>query len=170
MLDKYIHGSSPTKNDLSFTYFVGLFGGVSVLFFYLNYNLAWWQLLILFLIAADIFGGVIANISLSTNEFYYKNRKLQVIFLLVHIVHILALVYAFGLNLFSHLIFFLYLFFASVIVITLHKKDFQKHVAISFVIFGIFLSTIYLQTFLAWFYPIFMLKLIYGFSVKQSQK
>ena len=81
-----LHGEETTVFNLIIVY---LFGIISALIIVLYANsveyISLWKLILLFIISVDIFSGIIANFSFSTNKYYREHRKLRFIFILLHV-------------------------------------------------------------------------------------
>ena len=90
-----VHGNSSTIGELTVVYGFGLLVGTSLLYISNKETkqrplsekpLKTWQKLLLFTVGVDIAGGVIANLTKSTSNYYASNGKLSLPLLLVLIV------------------------------------------------------------------------------------
>jgi hypothetical protein len=169
---KYLDGENPSISDQMLIYTTGILIGVLLVATAKFQNLGWnvWQYIIGFTLTADLVGGVISNITKSTNSFYQKSNTLSLIFLLVHFIQPLLLTIFFGVSVSTGLFLYLFMLFSSLFVRFLCSKHYQKQTALALVTIGIIISTLYFSspTIFSWFAGVYFLKLIYAFSVRQS--
>lgn len=168
-LTKFLDGENPNKIDLILTYTTGTLLAVLLLITAHFQNLNWsvWQSTIVFIVTADLAGGVISNLTKSTDTFYQKNNSLSTIFLIVHFIQPLLLIIFFNFSLYIFWFIYLYMFFSSLIIRFLIPNAYQKQVAgglvvIGFVLFSVFFS---LPQIFLWFPFVYFFKLIFAFSV-----
>ncbi|MCB2202390.1 hypothetical protein KQH56_00130 [bacterium] len=71
-LSTYLYGEHPKKRDVLFSTIAGILTGGFVLFILIGSNpaLRWWQILIVVVIAFDLGSGTVANFLPSTRQFY----------------------------------------------------------------------------------------------------
>ena len=162
-----LFGRETTRLDV----FVILFGSFALAF--ATQILCWGSELsiakkiILAFISLDIGGGIIANFTEGTNNYYAENVKKRYVFIAIHILQPLILTWIFPNNLFPILILAGYILMSSFIVTSIKRKYIQKTVAIIMLLFSIILlflvnlSTQALQLILL----IYSIKLILAFSV-----
>lgn len=125
-----------------------------------------WQKIVVLALLVDISGGVIANLSFGTNEYYRQKAKRRLIFLLVHVQPlVLMLVYpqywiiCLGTWLFTVL---------SAYLVTRIKGTFQSLVAMFFTglgIVGLFILGKELPQLLLLLLLFYLLKVCYSFAV-----
>lgn len=130
-------------------------------------QLSLWKQLILFLLIFDVFAGFIANLTLSTNNYYKENPKIRLIFIAIHIQ---PLIFAFLLNAYFYvcLLIWGYTFVTALIVNALQKFPAQKVVASCFVmigLIGLFLVSHQLPILLLTSLVFFHIKVTYSFAV-----
>lgn len=127
-------------------------------------------LIVLIYIALDLGGGVVANITRSTNDYYAaRSARLSVIFLLVHFEQPLLLTLALGLPISTAVFLYVYALVSGLIVV--HERI--KHPAVQKPLAGFLLMTgllIYWAGFLpsaalSWFGVLYLTKLILMFAV-----
>jgi hypothetical protein len=164
-----LHGENTRLSNIIIVYLAGILTA-SLIFYSLHaYNLPTWKLALISLLYFDMAGGVVANLSTSTNQYYQKNRNLRIVFLLLHIAHPALFILVFS---------DYYQYFAFVGAFTLlvglflnSFKDIerQQNFAAFFVVIGITISFYFKVpiNILYTFAPIYMTKLLLGFSVKR---
>ena len=171
-LSKYLDGEKPTTTDQLLIYTAGVLIGVLLVitaqFQNLNWNL--WQYIIAFALTADLVGGVISNITKSTNSFYQKSNTLSLVFLLVHFLQPLLLTLFFGFSFVIGLFLYFFMLFSSLFVRFFCPREYQKQVALALVTAGSVVFSLYFNVpaIFSWFASVYFLKLIYAFSVKQQ--
>jgi hypothetical protein len=167
-----IHGETPRAFDVFLVYAVGVVFGI------LAVVVAWsrvaalpaWKALILFLLAADASGGTVSGFSSATAEWFANHPGFRRAFPFFHIIGpaLLCLLFDGRIAYWA----FLYGFTASAasVVMLIGERSRQEAAAAALVAVGtVVLLPIGLATpFLAWFAPIYMLKLILGFGVNRS--
>ena len=166
---RLVHGESPSLLDLLLVYAVGaVFGALALVFAYSRVeSLPAWKAVVLFVLAADVSGGTVAGFSSSTGAWYASRPGLKRAFIFSHFVEpgLLCLLFDGRIAYWA----FLYGFTvaAASLVTIIRERSRQEAAAAALVVIGtVILLPIALATpFLAWFGPIYMLKLILGFGV-----
>jgi len=164
-----IHGERPDRFDVLLVYAVGfVFGILALVFAYSRVeSLPAWKAVILFVLAADVSGGTVAGFSSSTGAWYAARPGVKLAFIFVHFFEpgLLCLLFDGRIAYWA----FLYGFTvaAASLVTIIRGKPRQEAAAAALVVIGtVILLPIALATpFLAWFGPVYMLKLILGFGV-----
>jgi hypothetical protein len=82
-----LHGKQASVLSLVLVYSTALLFGCVVSFQIIPLALPAWKSILLFVIVADIAGGAIANFTTSTRQYYRENKRLQLPFLLMHLLH-----------------------------------------------------------------------------------
>lgn len=164
------HGEKPLSSDITITYYIAVLFAIYVVFnaflVEANYNL--WQFFVLAVIALDLSGGLISNLTKSTKSFYLKRKKLEYFFLIIHFIHPLLLTYTFGLDAAFFFYAYLFMLFSSLLVLQFRKSNYDLSLALLITCIGITIGFQFLviPNTLIWFLPLFFLKLIVGFSTK----
>lgn len=144
--------------------------GTSALFYFTNAEwnqLALWKIVLLFLLIFDVLAGFIANLTLSTNNYYKENQKLRLVFIAIHIQ---PLIFAFLLNDYFYfcLIVWIYTLITALAVNALQKYPAQRVLAGCFVMIGVISLLLYsnpLPNLLLISLAFFHLKVTYSFAV-----
>lgn len=118
-------------------------------------------------VTLDIGGGIIANFTEGTNNYYSEDLKRRYLFIGVHILHPLILSWIFLNNILAILMLTVYTLISSSIVTSTKQKNTQKILAATMLLIGVIL------TFLFSFSPpvlqlillVYSIKLILSFSV-----
>ncbi len=132
-------------------------------------HLGTWRLVAVSLIMFDICGGVAANLSTSTNRYYQERPRRRVPFLIIHVLHISLLAFVFP----QHGLYFGfvggYTITMSLLVNAVDGVELQQNLAAGLVIAGLLVSVLFRLDYsvLYCIAPMFMLKLILGFSVRR---
>jgi hypothetical protein len=166
---RLVHGERPDRFDVLLVYAVGLvFGILALVFAYSRVeSLPAWKAVILFVLAADVSGGTVAGFSSSTGAWYAARPGVKRAFIFIHFIEpgLLCLLFDGRIAYWA----FLYGFTvaAASLVTIIRERSRQEAAAAALVVVGtVILLPIALATpFLAWFGPVYMLKLILGFGV-----
>ena len=128
-----------------------------------------WKVLLVLILYLDIAGGVVANLSTSTNRFYQEKTQLRVGFILLHCLHP-ALFISVLPESWPYFVFVGIFTLASALLVNAFRDtEFQQNLAALLVVAGIAVSFTF-DVPLAFFYsfaPFFMIKLIIGFAVRR---
>ncbi|HBW14333.1 MAG TPA: hypothetical protein DEF30_11000 [Proteiniclasticum sp.] len=133
-------------------------------------QLKWYQTLVLWLLFFDISGGVVANLSTGTNEYYNYRPKSRWIFIAVHIQP-LILAAVLQSHFFIAFIIWSYTIASASLINILREKVYHRLLAgalcaMAIIIF--ILSDIALPLPLTLIYLLYMLKVVYCFSVNHT--
>ena len=166
-----LHGESPTIFSLFMTYFTGLIAGLLVMMCISNSGMPIWKKLILFILYLDIAGGVVANFSSSTNRYYEKHVKLRLYFVFLHFLHPLLFILLFPDSVYYFSYIGLFTIIACMILYQVENIEIQQAFASFLLVTGVLISFFFnlpLKVLYS-FAPLFMTKLIIGFSVKRQE-
>ncbi|PKO19037.1 MAG: hypothetical protein CVU39_00365 [Chloroflexi bacterium HGW-Chloroflexi-10] len=163
-----IHGQKPSRSDLLLVHGAGLvFSGILLAFHASNLTIL--QCTILFVLAWDMAGGMVANVTRSTNDWYcVQPAWVSIVFVAFHIFQPTVVLIFFPLaNPIYFLGLYLFMLAAALLVLQIRKSFIQKPLAMALLLLGILLFNQFLpgETALYWFAPVYLIKLIYGFSV-----
>lgn len=137
-------------------------------------NVGVWQQILIFVLAIDLFGGIISNMTASTSRYYVAQPIWFTIgFLVLHVVHPIVAVlvseqgnWLYALNLWS------YTFVAAMIVRVQPSVATQRTLAAAFIGIGFVLVNYELNTLISpsirWLGFAYLVKLILGFAVDYS--
>jgi FtsH-binding integral membrane protein len=134
-------------------------------------DLALWKIVLLALLALDIFAGCIANFSRSTSQFYATRPRNRLIFIAVHVQPIIM-----ALLLSNHFVFAIcvwaYTIITTLVVNALHKNSLQTFVAGFFLSLGLFGFTqlFDVSSFVGIIFMLFFVKVGYSFAVNHYQE
>jgi hypothetical protein len=127
-----------------------------------------WKTILFVLATMDIAGGVIANYTNSTNQYYQEKSNLRIPFIILHIIHPILFMILFPAE--STLFIFMggYALFSCFILNMIHVREAQRLIAVFLVTMGVtIVFAIHCDiNFLRLLPILFFLKLILGFSVK----
>ncbi len=164
-----LHGENSPLFNIILVYFIGLIAFFLVFLSLENSGISLIKRIIVSFIFFDIAGGVIANLSSSTNQYYQKNERIRIIFLLLHILHPAVVIWVFPSS---------WILIGGVAALTLMggvalhfipDNEKRQVLAAALLVLGV-LGSLYLQAevqVLYAFAPLFMVKLLIGFSVKR---
>ncbi|MCC6261034.1 MAG: hypothetical protein IT311_09235 [Anaerolineales bacterium] len=164
-------GEKSSVPELIMIFLTSILGTLG-LFYFTNTEwneLSFWKIIILFLLIFDVLAGFIANLTLSTNNYYKGNPKLRLVFIAIHIQ---PLIFSFLLSENLALCFgvWIYTVIAALIVNALQKFPAQKVLAASLATFGLlglFLNSTNLSILLFTSLAFYHLKVVYSFAVDQ---
>jgi hypothetical protein len=83
---KELHGEETSVFSILLVYLTGLTFGLFYIIYSPDFHIEFYRW-ILALLAVDIGGGVVANMTQSTSEYYAKRPKMRWIFIIIHIIH-----------------------------------------------------------------------------------
>ncbi|MBL7936000.1 MAG: hypothetical protein JNM51_09375 [Bacteroidia bacterium] len=128
--------------------------------------------IILAFLTLDIGGGVIANFTEGTNNYYSENAKRRYLFIVIHILQPLILSWIFENNIFMILSLTVYVLISSFIITSIKQKNTQKTIAATMLLTAIILifSLPFSQLVLQLILLIYSLKLILSFSVNWTNQ
>jgi hypothetical protein len=167
-----IHGEIATALDVLLVYVVGaVFGVLALVFAYTRVeSLPLWKAAILFVLAADVSGGSMACFSTGMGAYYESRPGLRWGFIFIHFIEPGLLYILFDGRLAYWLFLYAYTVAAASLVNIIPGRSRREATAVALVVIGIvILLPVGLSTpFLAWFGPVYMLKLILGFGVRRT--
>jgi hypothetical protein len=167
-----LHGEKASPFDLVLTYSVGAAFGILALIFAWSRvdSLPWWKSLLLFLVAADVSGGVVANFTPGTDRYYAARPGLRWVFIFGHVIEPGILFLLFGGRPAYWGFLFVFTAAAATLVNIITGRTRQEVTAAALLVVGTVIALpIGLATpFLAWFGPVYMLKLILAFAVRRT--
>jgi len=170
---RLIHGDTAPVFDVLLVYAVGVVFGVLALLFATTRvaALPLWKAVILFVLAADVGGGAIACFSPGMSGYYGRRPGLRWAFIFIHVIEPGLLYLLFDGRLGYWLFLYVYTVAAASLVNIIPGRARQEGSAAALVVIGIvILLPLGLSTsFLAWFGPVYMLKLILGFGVRRTR-
>ena len=152
--------------------FIFLFAVLSTIFSFILYydflnNLPLLNQGILLLLTLDIAGGVIANLTYGTDQFYSKRKKARIVFIIIHIQPILIFLFT-NQPLWIGLILWIYTIFCAIILELLKKHSSQKVFAVFIFFIGLFILFLFqsvLTAFVNFLIILYLFKVLYSFSV-----
>jgi hypothetical protein len=169
-----VHGETSTVFDILLVYVVGAVFGVLALVFASTRveSLPFWKAAILFVLAADVSGGTVACFTPGMDAYYGSRPGLRWGFIFIHFIKPGLLYLLFDGRLAYWVFLYAFTTAAASLVNIIPGRARQERAAAALVVIGIvILLPIALATpFLAWFGPVYMLKLILGFGVRRSPK
>lgn len=170
-LDVLVHGESPRPMEMLILYATGVIGGLFLVVQAQSTasSLTIPQMIVLFILALDVIGGVIANITRSTSTWYHQRPlHTRMLFLLMHFVHPMVAVMVLDPgNWFFFWRVYLYMLLAGGMVLLIRNTETQRPVALALYVIGLMLAIYLLQPadMLRWFAPVYFAKLIICFAV-----
>jgi hypothetical protein len=166
-----LHGEQTRVSTLIAVYSAGLIVGGVVAWQLAGSGLPVWKIIVATLLFLDIGGGVVANLSRSTNRYYQDHAGLRLPFLALHVFHpaLLALLFPAALPYFAFAGAFTLA--GAFAVNAVKDSELQQNLAALFVAVGIACSFLFPvnSIVLYAFAPLFMVKLILGFAVRREQ-
>lgn len=164
-----VFGKRPTLLEFLLTLLFAL--GMSIVVLCFTYSewrdLALWRVVVLAFLMLDIYGGVIANFSVSTSNHYREHPKARLIFIAIHVQPVLL-----ALVLWNHFIPCLlvwgYTIASAFVVNKCVQHPAQRTIAAVFLaagIGGLLLAAERIPTFLLITLLLYLLKVVYSFAV-----
>jgi hypothetical protein len=123
--------------------------------------------MLLAFLTLDIGGGVIANFTEGTNNYYSESLKRRYLFILVHVLQPLILAWIFPKSILTISVFTLYTLINALIITSIKKNTTQRIIAITMLLIGILLTYFFSfsNPMLQLISIVFLIKLILAFSV-----
>ncbi|WP_221567133.1 hypothetical protein [Alkalihalobacillus sp. TS-13] len=145
--------------------------GMTVLLLTLTYSewqdLAIWKIVLFTLLIVDITGGVIANLSFSTNLYYRENARRRLIFISIHVQPII-LAWLFGDYYGVSILVWVFTVISALIVNALTTNNAQRTIAIFLAVSGVSMLLLLSKAVpivLLAVLSLFMFKVIFSFAV-----
>lgn len=174
-IPKYLQellGEEISRLELLLTLFSSI--AVSGLLLFLTFDewgtLTLWRQILLVLLTVDITGGVVANFSASTNDYYKTRPKARLKFILFHIQPLL-LAFLLGSNYAVSMAVLIYTLVAALLVNYLYTNVKQKVIAATLVFVGItaLLLLAKAPVVLMALFAMHIFKVVFGFAVDHYQ-
>jgi membrane glycosyltransferase len=142
------------------------FAGLTLLLKW-NADISNFKLVILSILALDIAGGVIANFTKGTNNYYSESLRKRYLFVFFHLLQPSILIWIFPSDLLAILGVSLFTLTSSIIVLNIKKQYNQRIIAVTLLLFCLFLSILlnYSDPLTKMIMQLFSVKLILAFSV-----
>jgi hypothetical protein len=143
-----------------------LFAGLTVLIKW-NSDFSILKKIILTILALDIAGGVVANFTRGTNNYYAESLQKRYLFVLFHLLQPSILIWVFPKELLAVLGVSIFTLISSIIVLNIKKHYNQRIIAVTLLLFTLIVSTLfnYTDPFTKMIMQLFSIKLILAFSV-----
>lgn len=172
-MPKFLHelfGKSTTKVELTIV-LLSCIVLSSILLLYTHgewSELAVWKKILLIILTVDITGGVIANVTKATNEYYQASQKKRLVFLAIHIQPLL-LGWFFDKFLLCVIVWFLTIM-AALIISNLRGEGVQRTAGIAVALIGICFLIVLADTHLILnsLLALYILKLAFSFAVNHD--
>jgi hypothetical protein len=135
-----------------------------------NADISIFKLIILTILALDIAGGVVANFTAGTTNYYAESSRKRYLFVLFHLLQPSILIWIFPNELRPILVISISTLISSIIVLNINKHYTQRIVAITLLLLNFILSILlnYSDPLTQLFMQLFSIKLILAFSVNWS--
>jgi hypothetical protein len=132
-----------------------------------NDDISNFKLIILTILALDISGGVVANFTTGTTNYYAESSRKRYVFVLFHLLQPSILIWIFPNDSQAILEISIFTLISSIIVLSIKKQCNQRITAITLLLFSFILSILlnYSDTLLQIVMQLFSIKLILAFSV-----
>ncbi|HWQ46568.1 MAG TPA: hypothetical protein VN376_06860 [Longilinea sp.] len=164
-----LHGERTRVSTLGLVYLSGLICAGLVTWQLWLAAVPLWQTAVSALIFLDVGGGVAANLSSSTNQYYQQHAKLRLPFIALHVFHPAVMAALFPAALPYFVFVMLFTLTATFTVNALTDAEQQQNLAALLLTVGCALSFFFHLPVpvLFLFAPLFMVKLILGFAVRR---
>jgi hypothetical protein len=166
---KYLYGVRPARAELVLTNLTAIVTGITVIFMLPDrQDIGIITQVIVFTIALDLGGGVVANATRSTNDWYCSRPLwLRFVFLALHLIQPLLMALTMNLPWMTAGYLYLYQLCAGSVVIAKRGSSFQLPLASTLLTLGLlFYNTFFLpEPGLIWFGVLYLIKLVMMFSV-----
>ena len=162
-----VFGRETSMFDLLAIIICSISFAVLTLFVKWNADITITKKIILTILALDIGGGVVANFTTGTNNYYAESLRKRYLFVIFHLLQPSILIWIFPSELIAILGVSLFTLTSSIIVLNIKKQYNQRIVAITLLLLSLILSTLlsYTDQLIQIIMHFFSLKLILAFSV-----
>jgi len=132
-----------------------------------NVDMSTIKKIILTILALDIGGGVIANFTTGTNNYYFESLRKRYLFIFFHILQPLILIWIYPIDSLAIIVISLLTLTSSIIVLNLKNQYTQRIIAVTLLLLCIILTPIlnYSDNLLQIVILLYSMKLILAFSV-----
>ncbi|MCG1008846.1 hypothetical protein J4760_02130 [Salinicoccus sp. ID82-1] len=132
-------------------------------------ELAVWKMILLVILTLDITGGVVANVTKGTNEYYQGSPEARLVFLTIH-VQPLILGWIFG-NFSLCAIIWIFTISVAWIITRIEKRDLQRTAGMASALLGLGILTLLSDThfILNGLLALYVLKLVFSFAVDHGK-
>ncbi len=166
---KYLYGVRPTRAELILTNLTAIVTGMAAIFMIPDReDIGIITQFIVFSIALDLGGGVVANATRSTNDWYCSGPLwLRFVFLALHLIQPVVMALTVNLPWMTVGYLYLYQFCAGSVVIANRGSGFQRPLAAALLTLGLlfYIKFFLPETGLIWFGVLYLIKLVMMFSV-----
>jgi hypothetical protein len=164
-----LHGERGRVSTLLLVYLSGLVCAGLVFYQLLLSDTAVWRAAAAAVIFLDIGGGVVANLSTSTNQYYQQHAGLRLPFIALHVFHPAVMLILFSAGQAYFVFVMLFTLAGTFGVNAIKDTELQQNLAALLVTIGVGASFLFPVpvTVLYLFAPLFMVKLMLGFTVKR---
>ena len=174
-IPKFLHelfGTQQNRSELVIILLFTIISSVLVAWFTAPFwlTLAWYQRVVLWLLFLDISGGVVANLSEGTNNYYTARPKARWLFIAIHIQPLLLAVVLES-PIYVALAVWFYTVICASIINRLRALAFHRILAgalYASAIIGFVLSGVTLPIAITLIYLLYMMKVIYSFAVDHT--
>ncbi len=164
-----LHGNRTSLYTFISVYVTAIITALFLTYMIKDNELSYWKYALFFITTIDIAGGVVANLSSSTNQYYQRNEKKRIPFILIHILQptILYVIFPQYFNYFLFIASFTVIL--TLIVNAISNREIQQNTASAFLVIGIILTTMFteINPYILALGIMFMIKLILGFAVRR---
>jgi len=135
-----------------------------------NGDISNFKLIILTILALDIAGGVVANFTAGTTNYYAESLRKRYLFVLFHLLQPSILIWIFPSELLAILGVSLFTLTSSIVVLNIKKQYNQRIIALTLLLLSLILSILlnFSDTLTQMIMQLFSIKLILAFSVNWS--
>jgi hypothetical protein len=163
-----LHGKRTSLFSLILVYFSALTISLIITYYTLPKDFPIWKTILFVIAIMDIAGGVIANFTNSTNQYYQDKSNLRIPFISLHVIHPILFIILFPTESTLFIFMGVYTLLSCFILNMIRVRETQRLIAVLLTTVGI---TIIFAipcaiNFLRLLPILFFLKLILGFSVK----
>jgi len=149
-----------------------LLTSILVLLFKLSTETSIIKTVLLTIIAGDLAGGVIANFTRGTNNYYYgESLRKRYLFVLFHLIQPIILIWIFPNDLFMILVVLIITILSSLLILSIKNQISQRVFAISLLLITLLVSNFlnYSDTLVNLLLMLYSIKLILSFSVNWTK-
>lgn len=168
-IPKAFHEVLGEENTVGAVIFILAAGAiVTILICYLAYGtMVYWQLILLAILAIDIAGGVVSNMSQGTSAYYARRPALRWIFIIIHFLQPLFMWLLFPQELYNIVGISLATLTATAIINLIPSAEVQRMVAVFLmVLLFMYLLSLALPMVLHILLMLFIIKLVVAFAVR----
>lgn len=163
-----LHGKQANIFELLANYTAAIITAAIILYLSRDLSLATYKLIILSVLALDLAGGIVSNFTEGTNSYYIEKPKMRYLFIALHVVQPLLLIWLFPGDLTGIAVISIYTLIAMTVINSVQEHLKQRVYGAFLMVTGLSISFLVgeLQAVVHLMLILFAIKLIVAFAIR----